>query len=140
MPKKSNKPRRSLQPADGRPLESRLSQLPDEDFGSRVVPAPAGVVAAITPWNYPLMQAVCKVAPALAAGCPVLLKPSPLASLTCIELAKLASEETEVCTAYLLLYPTGCFLITSCWLLPCLSPTSSFVPSVSALPCLPAPI
>ena len=47
--------------------------LPDADFSSRVVPCPAGVVAAITPWNYPLMQAVCKVAPALAAGCPVLL-------------------------------------------------------------------
>ena len=70
--------------------------LPDADFGSRVVPAPAGVVAAVTPWNYPLMQAVCKVAPALAAGCPVLLKPSPLASLTCIELAKLASEEANL--------------------------------------------
>ena len=47
-----------------------------------VAAEPAGVVALITPWNYPLMQAVCKVAPALAAGCAVLLKPSPLASLT----------------------------------------------------------
>ena len=65
-------------------------KLPDEAFLSRIVPAPAGVAACITPWNYPLMQAVAKVAPALAAGCPVLLKPSPLASLTCIELGKMA--------------------------------------------------
>jgi betaine-aldehyde dehydrogenase len=47
-------------------------------------------VAAITPWNYPLMQAVVKVAPALAVGCSVVLKPSPLASLTCLELGKMA--------------------------------------------------
>jgi betaine-aldehyde dehydrogenase len=74
-------------------LREQPLELPDADFGSRVVPHAAGVVAAVTPWNYPLMQAVCKVAPALAAGCPVLLKPSPLASLTCLELGKLAAEE-----------------------------------------------
>ena len=62
-------------------LRDEPLELPDADFGSRIVPHPAGVVAAVTPWNYPLMQAVCKLAPALAAGCPVLLKPSPLASL-----------------------------------------------------------
>ena len=39
----------------------------------------------MTPWNYPLLQAVLKVAPAVAAGCPFVLKPSPLASLTCID-------------------------------------------------------
>jgi len=49
-------------------------------------------VACVTPWNYPLMQAICKVAPALAAGCPVVLKPSPLASLTCLELGTMALE------------------------------------------------
>ena len=59
-------------------LRDEPLELPDADFGSRIVPHPAGVVAAVTPWNYPLMQAVCKLAPALAAGCPVLLKPSPL--------------------------------------------------------------
>lgn len=74
-------------------LRDEPLELPDADFGSRIVPHPAGIVAAVTPWNYPLMQAVCKLAPALAAGCPVLLKPSPLASLTCLELAKLASDE-----------------------------------------------
>ena len=66
--------------------------LPDRDFKSRTVPAPAGVVACVTPWNYPLMQAICKVAPAIAAGCTTLLKPSPLASLSCLELHKLGTE------------------------------------------------
>ncbi|CAK9096858.1 Betaine aldehyde dehydrogenase 1 (OsBADH1) [Durusdinium trenchii] len=45
----------------------------------------------ITPWNFPLMQAVLKVAPALAAGCAVVLKPSPLASLTCCALGELVA-------------------------------------------------
>jgi aldehyde dehydrogenase (NAD+) len=45
---------------------------------SLVVREPVGVVGAITPWNYPLHQVVAKLAPALAAGCPVVLKPSEL--------------------------------------------------------------
>jgi aldehyde dehydrogenase (NAD+) len=45
---------------------------------------PAGVVAAITPWNYPLHQITCKIAPALAAGCTVVLKPSEVAPLTAL--------------------------------------------------------
>jgi len=49
---------------------------------SLVLREPAGVVAAITPWNYPLHQAVAKVVPALAAGCTVVLKPSEVAPLT----------------------------------------------------------
>ncbi len=49
----------------------------EERVGNSVVHAePAGVVAAITPWNYPLHQIVAKVVPALAAGCPVVLKPA----------------------------------------------------------------
>ncbi len=53
---------------------------------SLVVKAPAGVVVAVTPWNYPLHQAMAKVAPALAAGCTVVLKPSELAPLAVDEL------------------------------------------------------
>ncbi|MEV6812977.1 aldehyde dehydrogenase family protein [Micromonospora sp. NPDC051296] len=49
---------------------------------SLVVREPVGVVGAITPWNYPLQQIVAKLAPALAAGCTVVLKPSELTSLT----------------------------------------------------------
>ena len=48
---------------------------------SLVVREPVGVVAAVTPWNYPLHQIICKVAPALAAGATVVLKPSEVAPL-----------------------------------------------------------
>lgn len=51
-----------------------------------------GVVAAITPWNFPLMQAAAKIAPALAAGCTVVLKPSEVAPLSLFSLAEIASE------------------------------------------------
>ena len=53
---------------------------------------PAGVVAAITPWNYPLMMAVWKLGPALAAGCTVVLKPSELTPLTTLRLAQKLAE------------------------------------------------
>jgi len=53
---------------------------------------PLGVVAAITPWNFPLCQAAIKLAPALAAGCTAVLKPSELTSLSSIRLAELAVE------------------------------------------------
>jgi phenylacetaldehyde dehydrogenase len=53
---------------------------------------PVGVVGAITPWNVPFMMAAWKVAPALAAGCTVVLKPSESASLSAILLAELAME------------------------------------------------
>jgi aldehyde dehydrogenase (NAD+) len=49
---------------------------------SLVLREPAGVVGCITPWNYPLHQVVCKIAPALAAGCTVVLKPSEVAPLS----------------------------------------------------------
>jgi aldehyde dehydrogenase (NAD+)/betaine-aldehyde dehydrogenase len=53
---------------------------------------PVGVVGQIVPWNYPLMMATWKLAPALAAGCSVVLKPDPQTPLTAIRLAELASE------------------------------------------------
>ena len=53
---------------------------------------PVGVCAQIVPWNYPLMLASWKVAPALAAGCTVVLKPDPLTPLTALRLAELATE------------------------------------------------
>jgi aldehyde dehydrogenase (NAD+) len=57
---------------------------------STVYRDPVGVVAAITPWNYPLLQTVSKIAPAIAAGCPVVLKPSELAPLDAFLLAEAA--------------------------------------------------
>lgn len=53
---------------------------------------PVGVIAAITPWNFPLCQAAIKIAPALAAGNTVVLKPSELTSLSTLRLAELALE------------------------------------------------
>src|SRR5579872_6325069 len=53
---------------------------------------PVGVVGAIVPWNYPLQLAVWKVAPALACGCSVVLKPSEMTPLTALKLAELCLE------------------------------------------------
>ena len=59
---------------------------------SLIVREPVGVVGAITPWNYPLHQICAKVAPALAAGCTVVLKPSEVAPLNAFLLADLLDE------------------------------------------------
>ncbi len=59
---------------------------------SLVVREPVGVVGAITPWNYPLHQIAAKVAPALAAGCTVVLKPSEVAPLNAFVLADIFDE------------------------------------------------
>ncbi len=53
---------------------------------------PVGVVAAITPWNFPLVLSMWKIAPALAAGCTVVLKPAPETSLSALRLAELALQ------------------------------------------------
>jgi betaine-aldehyde dehydrogenase len=73
-------------------ISSREIVLPDERFTARAVREPLGVVGAIVPWNYPLLMAAWKIAPALAAGCTVVLKPSELTSLTALELASIAAE------------------------------------------------
>ena len=65
----------------------------EEEVGnSLIVKEPAGVVAAITPWNYPLHQIANKVAPALAAGCTVVLKPSGVVPLNAFVLAEVVEE------------------------------------------------
>src|ERR671923_1188269 len=53
---------------------------------------PVGVAGQIVPWNYPLLMATWKLAPALAAGCPVVLKPDPQTPLSVLRIAELASE------------------------------------------------
>jgi acyl-CoA reductase-like NAD-dependent aldehyde dehydrogenase len=67
-------------------------QFEEQVGNSLIVKEPVGVVGAITPWNYPLHQVVAKVAPALAAGCTVVLKPSEVAPLTAFVLAEIAHE------------------------------------------------
>ncbi|HEY8582225.1 MAG TPA: aldehyde dehydrogenase family protein [Capillimicrobium sp.] len=59
---------------------------------SLVVREPVGVVGAITPWNYPLHQIAAKVAPALTAGCTVVLKPSEVTPLNAFVLAEVFAE------------------------------------------------
>ena len=68
-----------------------LGQTPLEEMvgNSLVVREPVGVVGAITPWNYPLHQISAKVAPALAAGCTVVLKPSEVTPLNAFILAEI---------------------------------------------------
>ncbi|MDK4740462.1 aldehyde dehydrogenase family protein [Rhizobium sp. CNPSo 3464] len=64
--------------------------LADGRFVSKAVKEPVGVAAAIIPWNFPLLMAAWKVAPALAAGCTMVLKPAELTSLTALELGAIA--------------------------------------------------
>ena len=65
--------------------------VPDERFETRIQYVPAGVAGLIVPWNYPLLMASWKVAPAIAAGCTMVLKPSEFTSLTAIELGRIAA-------------------------------------------------
>lgn len=82
---------------EGRRAYGRI--VPHQVEGKRhlVVKTPIGVVGAISPWNFPLVLALRKAAPALAAGCPVILKPAsatPLCTVAlaeCVEAAKLPS-------------------------------------------------
>lgn len=78
------------------------AELTDKVFG-KVVPTgaeatafivqePIGVVGAVVPWNFPLLMATWKLAPALAAGCSVVLKPAEQTPLTALRLAELATE------------------------------------------------
>ncbi len=65
----------------------------EEDIGtSHVVREPAGVCGFITPWNWPINQIACKVAPALAAGCTMVLKPSEVAPFNAVLFAEILDE------------------------------------------------
>ena len=63
-----------------------------DDAVSMIVREPIGVVAAILPWNFPLMMLAWKIGPALAAGCSVIVKPAEQTSLTALRVAELAHE------------------------------------------------
>jgi acyl-CoA reductase-like NAD-dependent aldehyde dehydrogenase len=64
----------------------------DPSMVTMIVREPVGVVAAVVPWNFPLLMAVWKVGPALAAGNSVILKPAEQSPLTALRLAELASQ------------------------------------------------
>jgi betaine-aldehyde dehydrogenase len=73
-------------------LDGEVEQiaLPDARFTAKAVREAVGVAVGIVPWNYPLLMAAWKVAPALAAGCTMVLKPSEWTSLTALELGAIA--------------------------------------------------
>jgi succinate-semialdehyde dehydrogenase / glutarate-semialdehyde dehydrogenase len=68
--------------------------VPNQVAGKRhlVLRTPIGVVGAISPWNFPLILAVRKIAPALAAGCPVILKPASATPLCAVQFAEAVDE------------------------------------------------
>ena len=74
-----------------------LSILENYEFeeirgSTKIVKEPAGVCGFITPWNWPLNQIACKVAPAIAAGCTMVLKPSEIAPISAYILAEIIAE------------------------------------------------
>ncbi|MCW3064075.1 MAG: putative aldehyde dehydrogenase [Solirubrobacterales bacterium] len=75
-----------------RTLEGRAAGEYLEGYTSWVRREPVGVIGQIAPWNYPLMMAIWKIGPALAAGNTVVLKPAPTTPITTIKLAELAAE------------------------------------------------
>ncbi|GAA5227691.1 aldehyde dehydrogenase family protein [Paeniglutamicibacter antarcticus] len=70
----------------------RVVDAGDANIVSRVVFEPVGVVSMITPWNYPLLQAAWKIAPALAAGCSFILKPAELTPSTSVLMMDVLDE------------------------------------------------
>ncbi len=67
-------------------------QFEEQQGKNLIVKEPVGVVGMITPWNWPINQIACKVAPALAAGCTMVLKPSEIAPLNAIIFAEIMHE------------------------------------------------
>ncbi|TLU61054.1 aldehyde dehydrogenase family protein [Thalassotalea litorea] len=72
--------------------DEEIIELPEPRFTSKAVQEPVGVAGAIIPWNFPMLMAAWKVAPALAAGCTMVLKPSEVTPLTAIALAEIAQQ------------------------------------------------
>lgn len=76
-------------------LEARQNSdvaVPDINYRSQLRLEPAGVAALIVPWNYPLVTTSWKVAPALAAGCTVILEPSEMTPIVELELGRIVTE------------------------------------------------
>ena len=76
----------------GQTLNPSIPYMPGGKFFAMTIREPVGVVGAITPWNVPLGQAIWKVAPALAAGCTIVLKPAEQTPLTALRFAQLVAE------------------------------------------------
>jgi betaine-aldehyde dehydrogenase len=75
-----------------RNLEGKAAGEYVEGYTSWIRREPVGVIGQIAPWNYPLMMAVWKIGPALAAGNTIVLKPAPTTPITTVKLAEIAAE------------------------------------------------
>ena len=73
----------------GQTIEPSIPHAPGGNFFAMTIREPIGVVGAITPWNVPLGQAIWKIAPALATGCTLVLKPAEQTPLTALRFASL---------------------------------------------------
>jgi phenylacetaldehyde dehydrogenase len=76
----------------GETFDVSIGAIPGGRYNASTRREPVGVVAAIAPWNFPMMIGLWKIMPALAAGCTVVLKPSELTPLTSIRLVELARQ------------------------------------------------
>ncbi|SKB01411.1 betaine-aldehyde dehydrogenase [Pseudomonas extremaustralis] len=72
--------------------QDRPVALPSDDFSARLRREPCGVVGLIVPWNFPMVTTAWKLAPALAAGCCVVLKPSEVTPLAELQLARIIAD------------------------------------------------
>ncbi len=72
--------------------QDRAVALPSDDFSARLRREPCGVVGLIVPWNFPMVTTAWKLAPALAAGCCVVLKPSEVTPLAELQLAQIIAQ------------------------------------------------
>jgi len=71
-------------------IDGEILQAPSPDKRIMVLKQPVGLCAAITPWNFPIAMVTRKVAPALAAGCAMVVKPAPQTPFSCLAIAELA--------------------------------------------------
>nr|WP_314569871.1 aldehyde dehydrogenase family protein [uncultured Pseudomonas sp.] len=81
--------------------------LPSADFSARLRREPCGVVGLIVPWNFPMVTTAWKLAPALAAGCCVVLKPSEVTPLAELQLARIIAESGLPAGVFNLVCGTG---------------------------------
>jgi len=76
----------------GETIPASVPYVPGAKFFAMTLREPLGVIGAITPWNVPLGQAIWKIAPALATGCTIVLKPAEQTPLTALRFAELVAE------------------------------------------------
>ena len=76
----------------GETIPASVPYVPGGKFFAMTLREPVGVIGAITPWNVPLGQAIWKIAPALATGCTIVLKPAEQTPLTALRFAELVAE------------------------------------------------